>query len=548
MSPQGGRHILTIDLGTSGPKAAVISSDGRVVGAGQHKVTTTFPSAAAAEQDPDEIWRATVSSCRSAIKQASAVGVQARDVVAVIVSSQYSSIVPVAADGRHLHPMMLWMDQRGGPKRVKRLAGFPKGADSPLDLWRVLRMHGVPPIDGGLSQTHMRWIKFARPDIYERTAAFLEPMDYLTMRLCGRATANQCTAFMSLTVDNRTLGATGYHPKLVELSLIDADKLPPLVAVGEQLGPVLPAVAAELGLANGTVVLSGCNDTQAGAIAAGAFQGGHVGISLGTTGVIVTHLATRKTDPRTSIFTVPSPMGGCHLLSAENGVAGVGVDHFLRTIVYGDDPFRTNESTVDAYDAFNEAAAVSPAGARGVMYLPWLRGSIAPKADGRMRGGFVNIGLDTDRHDMARAVLEGVALNFRWLHGSVEKFVKRKSSHVVFYGGGAMSPLWSQIMADVLELPVHRLADPRHANSLGTGLLALERMGLIGHDDVLRIPTVSAVFEPNAANRQLYRDRAEHLQQAFTKNRPMFRELNHPRRPAGERPSTERPSTERPED
>lgn len=535
------RHILTIDLGTSGPKAAVVSDDGRVVGAGQHKVVTSFPGAGAAEQDPDEIWHATVTSCREALAEALATGARPADVVAVIVSSQYSSIVPVDATGRHLHPMLLWMDQRGGPKRLKRLPGYPKGADGPLDLLRVLRTHGVPPIDGGLSQTHMRWLRFARPDVYERTAAFLEPTDYLTMRLCGRATANQCTAFMSLAVDNRTLGATAYHPRLVELSLVDADKLPPLVAVGEQLGPVLPAVAAEIGLAAGTVVLSGCNDTQAGAIAAAAYQGDHVGISLGTTGVIVTHLARRKTDPRTAIFTMPSAMGGCHLVSAENGVAGVGIDHFLRTIVYGDDPFGTYETAVDAYEAFNAAATVSPAGARGVMYLPWLRGSIAPKADGHMRGGFLNIGLDTDRHDMARAVLEGVALNFRWLHDAVEKFVRRTSSHVIFYGGGAKSELWSQIMADVLERPVHRLVDPRHANSLGTGLLALERLGLIGADEAARIPRVSDVFEPNPANRALYRDRAARLQAAFEKNRPILRGINQPRRaiPDRARPDTQ---------
>ncbi len=523
------RHILTIDLGTSGPKAAVVGSDGRVLGAGQHKVVTAFPGGGAAEQDPDEIWRATLASCRQALAEAAGADVRPGDVAAVIVSGQYSSIVPVDAAGRHLHPMMLWMDQRGGPKRVKRLPGFPKGADGPLDLWRVLRTHGVPPIDGGLSQTHMRWLRFARPEVYERTAAFLEPTDYLTMRLCGRATANQCTAFMSLCVDNRTLGATGYHPRLVELSLIDADKLPPLVAVGDVLGPVVPSVAAEIGLAADTLVLSGCNDTQAGAIASGAYQGNHVGISLGTTGVIVTHLARRRTDPRTSIFTMPSPIGGCHLVSAENGVAGVGVDHFLRTIVYGDDPFGTYESAVDAYEAFNAAAAVSPPGANGVVYLPWLRGSIAPKADGRMRGGFLNIGLDTDRHDMARAVLEGVALNFAWLHDAVEGMVKRPSSHVVFYGGGAKSALWSQIMADVLGLPIHRLADPRHANSLGTGLLALERLGVIGADDVLRIPRVSDVFQPDPANRALYRERGERFREAFAKNRPILRGINRPR-------------------
>jgi len=529
LAPMTAPYVLTVDLGTSGPKAAVVGSRGEIAGSGQHKVTTVFPAAGAAEQDPDEIWRATLASCRAALGEAVANDVRLRDIVALIVSSQYSSIVPVDATGAHLHPMMLWMDQRGGPKHIKRLAGFPRGADLPTHLPRWIRTHGLAPIDGGISLTHMRWIKFARPEVYERTAAFLEPMDYLTMRFCGRATANQCTAFMSLVIDNRTLGTTRYDSTLVKWSLIDRDKLPPLVAVGEALGPVLPAVAADLGLPDTTVVLSGCNDTQAGAIAAGAFQGDHAGISLGTTGVIVTHRANRKTDPLTSIFTVPSALGGCHLVSAENGVAGVGVDHFLRTIVYADDPFRTHESTVDAYEAFNEAAALSPPGARGVMYLPWLRGSLAPKADARMRGGFVNVGLDTDRNDLARALLEGVALNFRWLYESVEKFVKRSFSHVVFYGGGAQSELWSQIMADVLGVPIRQLADPRHANSLGTGLLALERMGLVGAADVLGIPKVRAVHEPDPALAALYRERAERFEQAFKQNRPLFRALNRSR-------------------
>jgi xylulokinase len=374
----------------------------------------------------------------------------------------------------------------------------------------------------------MRWIRYACPDVYERTAALLEPMDYLTLRFNGRATANQCTAFMSLMVDNRTLGATDYHPQLVEQSLIDRDKLPELVPVGANLGAVLPEIASRLGLSESTVVLSGCNDTQAGAIAAGAFQGTHAGVSLGTTGVIVTHHPNRKTDPFTSIFTVPSPLGGCHLLSAENGVAGVGVDHFVNTIVYGDDPFHTKESKFDVYEAFNEAAARSSPGAGGVMYLPWLRGSIAPKADARMRGGFINIGLDTDRNDMARAVFEGVALNFRWLRGPVEKFVKRSFSHVVFYGGGAKSDLWSQIMADVLGVPIHQLDQPRHANTVGTALLGFERLGLIGIDDVLSIPGEGSVFEPDPGHAARYVELSVRFEQAFKATRSVFRNLNRP--------------------
>ncbi len=522
-------YLLTVDLGTSGPKAAVVGIDGRVVGAGQAKVTTLFPAEGAAEQDPAEIWATTVDTCRAALAESrSAVGVEPGDVVAVIVSSQYSSIVPVDSAGNHLANMVIWMDQRGSPKRIKHVPGYPSRPDSPADLARWLRIHGLAPIEGGIALTHMRWIRFGRPDIYERTAALLEPMDYLALRFSGRATANQCSAFMSLTIDNRTLGATEYHARLVEQSLIDRDKLPDLVPVGANLGPVLPGVAAELGLSGSTVVLSGCNDTQAGAIAAGAFQGSHAGVSLGTTGVIVTHRPKRKTDPFTSIFTVPSPIGDCHLVSAENGVAGVGVDHFLQTLVYGDDSFGTNGSSIDAYAAFDQAVAVAGPGAGGVVYLPWLRGSIAPKADARMRGGFVNVGLDTDRNHLARALCEGVALNFRWLWRPVEKFVQREFSHVVFYGGGASSDVWSQIMADVLGVPIHQLGQPRHANTVGTALLGFERLGLIGVDDVLRIPDVRSVFEPDATNTARYDELSDRFAQAFKATRPLFRALNRP--------------------
>ncbi len=476
------------------------------------------------------MWAATLGSCRAALGESrSASGVEPHEVIAVIASSQYSSIVPVDRTGHHLSNMVLWMDHRGAPKRIKQLAGYPRGADSPIDVLRSIRVHGLAPIQGGIALTHMRWIRYARPSVYDQTAAFLEPMDFLALRFSGRATANQCTTFMSLTVDNRTLGATAYDPQLVERSLIDRDKLPELVPVGSALGPIMPDVASQLGLRDSTIILSGCNDTQAGAIAAGAFQGSHAGVALGTTGVIVAHAERRKTNPLTSIFTVPSPLGGCHLATAENGVAGAGVDHFLQTIVYGDDAFGTNGSTVDAYAALNEAVGAAGPGADGVMYLPWLNGTIAPRANESMRGGFVNVGLDTDRNDLARAMFEGIALNFRWLRRPVEKFVKRQFSHVVFYGGGASSDVWSQIMADVLDVPVHQLANPRHANSLGTGLFGLERLGVIGIDDLVRIPQVRDVFEPDPEVTGLYNELSERFGEAFKRTRPLFAKLNRAR-------------------
>lgn len=513
-------HILTIDLGTSGPKAAVVTSSGRVVGSARASVRTHLRPGGGAEQDPEAVWDATLSSSRQALARAE---VAPSSFAAVVASSQYSSIVPVDANGVAVADMVLWLDQRGAPKRLKRIDGYPRGADSPVAKLRWLQIHGLPPIDAAMSLNHMRWIRYARPEIEARTHTYLEPVDYLTARFTGRIAANQCSAFMMLLTDNRTLGTTRWHPTLVDQSLVDPAKLPELVAVGSEVGPLRAEVAEALGLPPSTPVLAGINDTQAGAIAAGAFRGTHAGLSLGTSSVITTHMARKKTNPVSSLFTMPSPVGGTHLLSAENGVAGVAVDHFLDQLVHPDDPFQTPVTTEDRYQAFNDAAAEAGIGAGGVLFLPWLRGSLAPTADPRLRAGFLNIGLDTTRSDLARAVLEGVALNLRWLRRPVETFVRRPLSHFVFYGGGAQSDIWSQVMADVLASPVHQLEDPSFANNVGAALFAGEHLGLADSAEAADQVPVRRVYEPDPSTATRYDELSGVFVEAFKKTRRLFR-------------------------
>jgi xylulokinase len=524
MSPQ---HILTIDLGTSGPKAAVVSTDGGLVGAARASVPTNFGPGGEAVQDAELVWRATLEAARGALAAAQDAPAAARpsSVAGVVASAQYSSVVPVTADGTPIAPMITWMDQRSSPRRLKRLPGYPRIGDSPLGLITYLRVHGLAPLESGMSLNHMRWFRYAHPDLYERTASILEPVDYLTARLTGRMTANQCTSFMQMLADNRTIPSSGWHPDLVKASMIDADKLPEWVPVGSVVGTVLPAVADKLGLPSSTPVLSGLNDSQAGGVAAGAFSGTHAGLAVGTTAVIVTHLAKKKVNPLRSLFTMPSPLGEAHLLSAENGVAGVAVDYFLDHVVYPDDRFATPETVDDRYRAFNEVAAASPPGAGGVLFLPWLRGSLAPRADGRMRGGFLNVGLETSRSDLARAVLEGVALNLRWLQTRVETFINRRLSHYVFYGGGARSDLWASVMADVLDKPVHQLADAGYANSIGTAIFGFDRLGIAAASEVSAHLRMEGVFEPDPTNRARYDDLAETFVDAFKRTRPLSRRL-----------------------
>ena len=514
------QHILTIDLGTSGPKAAVVSITSALVGAARASVSTTFGPGGAAEQDAESVWAATLEAATGAL---AAAAVDPSSVVGIVASAQYSSIVPVSNDCTPVAPMITWMDQRGAPKRLRRLPGYPKLGDSPQALARFLRVHGLAPVSSGMSLTHMRWFRYARPELYERTASFLEPVDYLTARFTGRPTANQCSSFMQMLADNRTVPSTGWDKALVTASMIDAAKLPEPVAVGSIVGTLLPAVSETLGLPPSTPVLSGINDTQAGGIAANAISGSHAGLALGTTAVIVTHLGKKKVNPLRSLWTHAKSAGWLpHALGGERrGRCGGRLlprpGRLPRRSLR--DPPIDRRSLRGVHRCGRQCETGS--GGRPLPALaPGIAGPTSRRTDAR---GFVNVGLDTTRSDLARALLEGVALNARWLQGPVEKFIGRQLSHYVFYGGGARSDLWSALMADVLGKPVHQMTDPAFANSLGTAVFGFDRLGLAAAAD--HRPRINAVYEPNPAQRARYDDLAEIFADAFKRTRPLMHHL-----------------------
>jgi xylulokinase len=370
----------------------------------------------------------------------------------------------------------------------------------------------------------MRWIKLARPEAYERTATFLEPMDFLTMRFSGRHVANRCSAFLMLVTDNRG-DSVSYHPNLLDWSNIDRNKLPELVPLEEPIGKIVPEVADRLGLSHEAVIFPGINDTQAGGVGAHAFVGSHAGISIGTTGVVITHVDFKKTDVLNSIATMPSPVRGKNFVMAEAGASGKAVEHFLEKIVFANDSFGSSD-LVGKFAALERAIVNTEPGSGGLLFVPWLTGSVTPAEDGHVRAGFINISLQTTREHMGRAVLEGVAFNLRWVLERVDRFAKRKSSHVVFYGGGALSALWSQILADILKVPVHQVKDPEYAATRGNALLGFHRLGMLELESIGQHIPIAAVHEPRPELAPLYDAMFTQFVRVFRKNRDVFHALN----------------------
>lgn len=516
------QFALAIDLGSSGPKVGVVSNRGDVRGSAFRPVATLEVADGGLEHDPEAVWRAVVEASQAALRASQ---VAARDVVAVICDSHFFSIVCLGRDGRPAMNLLFWADSRGRHENLRHYEGY--AADS---LWRQYqwwRIHGIPPMKAGVDNvSKLRWIKYARPEVYKKTAVFLEPMDYIAYRLTGRATATACTAFPFQLTDNRTPGTTHYCDTLCRYAGIDAGKLPELLPVDATIGRILPDIAVALGLHPDTQVITGVNDTQAGAIGCGAFQGNHAGIVLGSSGVLVSHTPRKKTDVRTALFSLPSPVPGAYLVTGEGGSAGRGLEHFMENIIFGEDGFGAIHAT-DRYRRLEEVVAASPPGSNGVLFLPWMSGSIAPVPDSNMRGGFLNLSLGTCRADMARAVLEGIGFLYQQMGQSATAFTGRDFSHYTLYGGGALSDTWSQTMADILQKPVHRMAQPRLTNCLGLGLLAFQRLGQLSFDDIAHMVPVERIFEPREALRARYEEKSAAMRLAFRQNRRLFKKLNH---------------------
>ncbi len=203
---------------------------------------------------------------------------------------------------------------------------------------------------------------------------------------------------------------------------------------------------------------------------------------MGTSGFLAGHLPFKKSDLLHLLVTIPSPFRDVQLLLAELGNTGKVLESYLSHLVYGEDPLGQHPAPPDLFERASQVAAQAPAGSGGVLFLPWFNGSLAPMEDRSMRGGFLNLSHHTTRAHLTRAVLEGIACNWRWLVQTVEHFVGRRFQFLRLGGGGAQSDLWAQIMADVLGIAIHQLADPRYTNVRGAAFLGFHHLGLLPRD------------------------------------------------------------------
>jgi xylulokinase len=524
------RHILAIDLGTSALKVALVSLDGEVVAAEEEACQVRLLPGGGAEQDPERDWWDLIT--RAAGRLSARAAVPGETITAVSCTAQWSGTVPVGDDGQVVRNAIIWMDSRGAPYAQAvtsgpvRVQGYGVGK---LARW-IRTTAGLPSRSGKDSIAHILWLKNHEPDAYQATRVFLEPKDWLNLRLTGRAVATYDSIALHWVTDNHWVSdkhgpeRIGYDQRLLTLAGIGRQKLPDLVAAKDVVGPLLAGPAAALGVRAGIPVVAGTPDLHSAAIGSGATRDFQAHLYVGTSAWLTCHVPFKKTDILRNIASLPSAIPGRYFVADEQETAGAALT-FLRDRVL----FAAGDAPADAYRQFDEMAAQSPPGARGVIFTPWLYGERTPVEDPFIRGGFHNLGLDASRDDLVRAVFEGVALNARWLLGAVERFAGLRLDPIRFIGGGARSGVWSQIFADVLGRTIEQVADPVNANARGAAMLAAVALGELDFDQVPDRVAVRRTYSPDPATADLYRLLSAEFVGLYKRNRRAHARLNRDR-------------------
>ncbi|MGH9496464.1 MAG: xylulokinase [Candidatus Sulfotelmatobacter sp.] len=453
-------NYLGIDVGTGGTRALAIDERGKVIAsASSEHENFASPQPGWAEQDPRDWWRA----CGTAVKQALATsGLRGHDIGCVGFSGQMHGAVLLDAADEVVRPAIIWCDQRSEPQSRELEEMF--GRDT------LIRLTCNPPLTN-FTLTKLLWVREIEPANWARVAHVMLPKDYVRFRLTGDRAIDMADASGTLLLDvaNRRWSA-----EVLSKTRIEEKLLPALFESPQVCGKVSAAGADATGLRAGTPVVAGAGDQAAGAVGMGIARAGAVSATIGTSGVVFASTDRPALDPAGRLHTF------CHAIPGRWHVMGVTQAAGLSLRWYRDQfgaaspgvqkPGCPEKSGRDPYDVFAEEASTAPAGSLGAFWVPYLMGERTPHLDPNARAALVGLTASHTRAHVIRAIMEGVAFSLKDSFTIFEE-MKIPVTSIRLGGGGARSPLWRQIQADVYGHEVEIVAAEEGA-AYGAAILA----------------------------------------------------------------------------
>jgi glycerol kinase len=487
------KAVITVDIGTTSLRAILYDEGGRALHLEQRHNPPTYLDQGRVEQDPDS-WQTHVLAVLSRVGQAA----QDQGVapVCISVTAQRSSLIAVDAAGRPLHPAILWQDTRSAP-----LAQAMAGHDA-----AVYRKTGLK-ISPVFSAIKMAWLRQNRPDVWDATHKLLGVQDWVLYALTGRYVTDHSLASRTNLLDLQT---RQWDAGLLALFGVPPAMLCELVPPGAVVGGLTSAAAMQTGLSAGLPVVSAGGDQQCAALGLGLLAPGHAVANTGTGSYIIGHAEAPALDPQMRVSCNVSAAPGAYIVEAATLTSGAAQRWLMELLgLDADDPAAMAQLA-------REAAAV-PAGSHGLLWLPHFEGAGSPHWDPRARGTLHRLSLSTTRGELARALLEAIAIELKEGLAVVEQLCGPVAS-VHVSGGMTRSVLFNQIQADVMERALQRFAG-NEATSDGAWIAGCVATGLAASHAAafarLARRDPPAAYAPDPATAPVYRRQRERARAVY---------------------------------
>jgi xylulokinase len=457
------KYWLGLDIGTGGSRALLVDAEGNVAGgvtAAHDDIHMERPLWA--EQHPDNWWDAAAGAVRAVLAE---VGIRGEDVAGVGLSGQMHGLVLLDGGGTVVRPALIWCDQRS--QAQVDWINETTGRDMVLE-------QTANPVLTGFTAPKLLWVRDHDPQSYERTRQVLLPKDYVRFRLTGEYAGDVSDASGTALYDvvNRR-----WAEPLIERLGIDRSWLPKVVESSEVAGQITAEAAERTGLSVGTAVVAGAGDQAASAVGNGIVATGLVSCTIGTSGVVFSHLDQVAYDPKGRVHTFCHAVPGkWHVMGVTQG-AGLSLQWF-RNQLAADTVRAAQDKGVDPYEILTEEASQAPVGSEGLYWLPYLMGERTPHLDATARGGWVGLTAKHTRAHLVRSLIEGVSYSLKDCLEIIES-LGSKVAVVRASGGGARSAFWRRTLAAVFNRPIATL-ESQEGSAYGAALLAMAGTGQYG--------------------------------------------------------------------
>ena len=487
-------YFIGVDLGTSAVKLLLMEESGKIAASVSREYPLYFPHPGWSEQKPEDWWKAVMDGLKELVS-----GVDASQVAGISFGGQMHGLVILDEDDKVIRPAILWNDGRT-QKEVDYLNN-EIGKDR-------LSAYTANIAFAGFTAPKLLWVKKNEPENFARIKKIMLPKDYIAYKLsgCHCCDYSDASGMLLLDVKNRC-----WSKEMLEICDVTEEQMPKLFESYEAVGTLKPELAGELGIPASCKIVAGAGDNAAAAVGTGTVGDGRCNISLGTSGTIFISSRDFSVDEHNALHAFAHADGHYHLMGCMLSAASCNkwwMDEIIGTKEYA-----------------AEQAKIGKLGDNHVYFLPYLMGERSPHNNPDARGTFIGMTMDTTRSDMTQAVLEGVAFAIR---DSLEvaKKLGIRIERTKICGGGAKSPLWKKIIANVLNLKVD-VIESEEGPGLGGAMLAAVACGVYAsvEEAAEKIVRVVDTIEPDTELVEKYEARYQKFARIYPTMKELFSEI-----------------------